>query len=116
VELDPDVAAALRDVLGFPDAAEPPGLDLAAAAAVVQAAQDAAVLDGGSVVLTAVRLVWECKAGGGTAEAAREAIAAAPLSTQRDVLDVLTALVVFAGYWASDAELARAAELGADQP
>jgi hypothetical protein len=58
--IDEQVAAAVREVLAFPADAEPPGLDLVAAA-VVQAASRAATMDGGSVILIAVRLIWETK-------------------------------------------------------
>jgi hypothetical protein len=49
-----------------------------AAAAVVQAASRAATMDGGPVILIAVRLIWETKMHGGTAEAARAAALSYP--------------------------------------
>jgi hypothetical protein len=115
--MDPEVAAAVRLALGLAPGGPDPAGGLEAAACAVQAARAAAVMDGGSLVLTAVRMVWDCKAGGGTAEAARAAIAAAwPLATTRDVCDVLAALVTFSATWASEAQLAEAAAVGAGLP
>lgn len=113
--IDPDVAAAVRQVLGFPDAAEPPGLDLVAAARVLEAADRSTAMDGGSVILTAVHLVWDCKQGGGTAEAARATIAgqAWTLHSHRDLVDVLAAMTAMSAAWASVEQLQFAASIGA---
>jgi hypothetical protein len=110
--LDPEVAAAVRAALG----GDVPGR-LADAAAVVNDAAAACRMDAGAVILTAVALVRACRARGGTPGAARVALADAwPVTSQRDLADVLAALIAFAGVWASEAQLAEAAAIGAGLP
>lgn len=112
--IDPAVAEAVRAALGLAPGDEP---DLVAAAAVVQAADRAATMDGGSVMLTAARLIWDCKLGGGTADAARAAIADTwTLGTYRDLVDVLAAMTAMSAAWASAGQLQQAAAIGAGLP
>jgi hypothetical protein len=107
--IDPDVAKAVRAALGFPAGDEP--ADLVAAARVLAAADRSAAMDGESVILTAVRLIWGCKMGGGTAQDARAAIADTwTLGTSRDVLAAMSAA------WASVPQLQQAAAIGPGLP
>lgn len=88
-----------------------------AAARVLEAADRSAAMDGGSVILTAVRLIWNCKMGGGTAQDARAAIADTwTRGTSRDVLDVLAAITAMSGAWAPVPQLQQAAAIGAGLP
>jgi hypothetical protein len=116
--IDPEVAEAVRAALGLKPGDLDPG-GLADAAAVVNAAADATRMDAGSVILLAVALVRQARAepGGPTYGAARGALAGAwPLVTQRDLADLAAMLVALAAGWASDAQLAQAAGLGAELP
>jgi hypothetical protein len=113
--IDPAAAAAVRAALGFPDGDEP--ADLVAAAQAVNAAAGATVMDGGSVLLVAVAIVCNCRHGGATAEAAQAAIARAwPLATQRDLVNVASALAVLCANLATDADLAAVAAYAARLP
>jgi alkylhydroperoxidase family enzyme len=117
-DMDPAAAEAVRTALGL-QPGDPAPADLAHAAAVVNAAAGATRLDGGSVVLLAARLAGQVHAepGGPTCEAARRALAAAwPVTSHRDLADLAAVLLVFCATWATDADIAQAARIGAELP
>jgi hypothetical protein len=116
--IDPAAEAAFRAALGLA-AGDPGPPDLAAAAQAVNDAVAATRLDGGSVILLAVWLVWQVRAEAGppTAQAARRALASAwPLRTSADLTDLAAALLVLCAAFADDEQLAHAAQVGASQP
>jgi len=119
-DMDPAAAEAFRAALGLKPG-DPGPADLAAAAAVVNAAADATRLDGGSVFLLAIALIVSARAepGGPTVQAARRALAGAwPLAGSCDLAgltaDLTAALVALAATWATDEQIAQAARIGAE--
>jgi hypothetical protein len=116
IPIDEQVAGAVRAALGFRPGEEP--ADLAAAAA-VNAASAATIMDGGSVVLLASWLTCRVRhdPGGPTAEAAHAALAGAwPLSTHRDLANLAAALLVSFAAVVTDEQLSDMAWYGAGLP